>query len=549
MTLTAISDPAVRARLWLHPRELGAHGDAALLWLHLADRRVLAFRLPAHCMDDDALIAPIAQAVESDARGTLLDISLPGKISATPLYAALAAPLPNCAWGHRRHAGARAFAAGLDQGILECLARLDTHRFWSSARNYTRLAVGETGVRRRQAVERFPVLAAPILLTAHHGPDFDGGKRHAWRNHSDPVVEAVECGRDLTGALAMFYGISRGLVRAPICARMWGHTGIAHTRLLVLLDSIPAHLRPSSPDQLEHAAPHVAALERLVGEKTLGAVSGKLFRSGWHGLWAKLKTRHVALANALDDARDFLRAAAARAADLDAPTVGEATLGHAWLDRFGLSSLLKASARWHEHLHRKGAAVRPGHAIPAIFASFEDNGSAAHELLSHDALASEGESLHHCVASYWDSVVEDGTRIVSLHLASGQRATAEYAMQARADEVRFRLVQLRGPCNAEVSPAMQRLARSVEDVLNAPRYRDRRAELRRWLGAGVAAITRPAAPGLDPESERQLRGVLVSIRKAGRLDAGEAPDCRISRPEPAGAPWQRLERVNARELR
>jgi hypothetical protein len=423
--------------------------------------------------------------------------------------------MPALAWGHARHAEARRFAAGLDQGILECLARLDAHRFWSSCRNYNRLVSGEAGRRRQQAVERFPVLAAPILLTAHHATDTCGGKRFAWRDHDDDVVEAALQGRDLAGALAAHYGVSRSLVRAPVCSEMWGDLGIAHTRMVHLLDRIPAHARPASRADLERGAPNVVALERLVGEPALLELAPTLFKPGWAALWTALEARfnplgNARLGNAIDDCRDFLRVAMARALELDANLDGDdATLGHAWLARHGLTSLLDASARWHRRPRQTAVAPAPDIPVPALFDVLERNLSIARELLDHDALADEGDALHHCVASYWDDVAEGNTRIVSLTLPQGGRATAQYDIQQRGGDLYFNLVQLRGPCNADAGYLMELFAQQVEIHLNAPELRPQRVRLGHWRDTVDDVPRRVPALRLDAKSERRLGSALA----------------------------------------
>ena len=523
MTATAICS-TVRARLWLTAREYGEASEAALLWLYLADGRVLAFRLAAHCHGNDALIPAIVEGIADDARGEVLALTLPGNILCPDvLYAAPAAPLPALAWGHAQHAVARRFAAGLDQHILECLARLDAHRFWSSCRNYNRLVQGEAGRRRQQAVERFPVLAAPILLTAHHAASTSGGKRFAWRDHDDEVVEAALHGRDLVGALAANYGVSRGLVRAPVCGEMWGDLGIAHTRMLALLDRIPAHARPASRAELERAAPCVAALERLVGEAALYELAATLIKPGWSALWLSLETRFGTLPNAIDDSRDFLRAALARALELDANLDGDdATLGHAWLARHGLVSLLDASARWHRRPRETLLAPLPEIAVPALFGVLDRNLSVARELLDYDALADEGDALHHCVASYWDDIAAGDTRIVSLTLPRGGRATAQYDIRQRDGDLQFKLVQLRGPCNADAGYLMELFAREVETHLNAPELRPARTRLAHWRDTLDGTPRRAPALRLDAESERRLASVLawITARRNPPLPAG-----------------------------
>lgn len=501
---------AVRARLWLAAADLVARDDV-FLWLHFADRRVLAFRLPAALSGNDDLIPLLANAVAADLYGTLLEIDLGGRGSAHLLYAAPAAPMPLCAYGHPAHAAARAFAAGLDQAALQLLASLDAHRYWSSVRNYNRLAAlpGESSVRRMQAVARFPLLAAPIVLTAHHFPNLDGGKRHAWRNHNKAVIHAVEHGRDLTRALAAYYGISKSLVRAPVCSEMWGDTGIAHTRILHLLDGIPAHRRPAARGEIERAVPYLPALERLAGHAT-AELGRNAFKPGWNTVWDTCEARFAPLAHALDDTCDFLRAAITHINPSLPQPLSSTLLARAWISARGLVSLLEASRRWHR-LPRQ-ALGNSDTTLVRLLGSVSGTHLGARELRTYDDLAREGSDMHHCVADYWEDCIEYGTRIFAL-VRSGERATAEYTCtELGSSDLIYRLAQLRGPCNVEVSPAMIRLARALEVLLNRPARRTARQAIRSQMDSGDPHHARaPALAPLDPESERQLVQVLARL--------------------------------------
>ncbi len=272
--------PGVRARLWLRGDWLGLRNERWYLWLHLDDGRVLAFNLPEAAGADDQALAELVVQVATDYRGTLLEIHL-GKGVAIPLYAAPAVALPALHWGDPRHGAARRFAEGLDQEVLSLLAGLNCHRHWDSLRNYNRLAALDPALRERrlQALNRFPLLVAPLLLSAHRGPDFAGGKRHAWRDHDGAILDAIDQGRNLAGALARQYGISKALVRAPICATPWGETALAHRRLLQLLEGIPAHRRPRHPDEFAPAMPLFITLNLLADDHTdLGRLGRTAFR-------------------------------------------------------------------------------------------------------------------------------------------------------------------------------------------------------------------------------------------------------------------------------
>lgn len=508
--------PGVCARLWLSPAELGENDRDARLWLHLDDGRVLAFRLPADRFGDDRAAALLAVAVADDARGMLLEIRDPAFGYAIPLYAAPPAPMPNLPWGHPRHEAARRFAEGLDQEVLRLLAGMEGHRAYASVRNYNRLAALAPVLRERrmQALARFPVLAAPVLLTAHHRLEHFGGKRHAWRNPDDAVTEAIDRGRDLVGALAVHFGISRGLVRSPLCGAMWGATAIPAARLLRLIDGIPAHRRPSHPEEIERVAGYLVWLNHRLDERVDPYFVGQtVFKAGWNEVWEACERHFPDLQRTLADTGDFLRAAAARAArHADARRrPPENALALAWMRARGLPSLLKASARWHAFvlLHRN-QSVGPGQELISILGEHVcDRRGTAREITRRDNLVREGAQMHHCVGQYWTDCVEDGTRIFSLRLTNGERATGQYRCGLRHDDLEFRLVQLRGPCNAEPGAPMRGFAASVAAALNAPACRPARLQLMEVLLRQPNG-PRPGRPQalLDPASETELAAVL-----------------------------------------
>ncbi|WP_236640424.1 hypothetical protein [Tepidimonas charontis] len=221
----------VLARHWVWPEELyettdrgpGVGDRHMRLWLHLADRRVLALRFAALDAPDDRVIAPTVAALAGDLRGERQGLELPDVGYVHVLYAAPVAPPPTMNAATGRSEGPLRWAPGLDGEVLDALQSLRGRRFYLSVRNYNRLAPlpPELRARRLQALRRFPALVAPILLTAHAYPNCADGQRHA-RRHADPEVEAaIDRGRDLTGALARHYGISRALVRSALNAEFW----------------------------------------------------------------------------------------------------------------------------------------------------------------------------------------------------------------------------------------------------------------------------------------------------------------------------------------
>lgn len=517
----------VRARVWV-PGEWTAR-----LWVHLSDGRVLAFLLSGQHFRDDGLLAPLLECIADDVRGERVKICDPAFGSAHVLYAAPVLPgLSQELAAFEHDPDVRRFVLGLDEEIIQlllALARAPTPpaitrrdgqaphplptRFFASVRNYNRLATldPQRRERRLQALRRFPALVAPILLTAHRSPNVSGGKRHAWREKDEAVEAAIDLGRDLTGALARHYGISRGLVRAPMHAAMWPAPDSAYRRrILRLLEALPANQRPTLAE-FERWQLYLANYFRLLGEegdRVAPEVHRGAFRLGWTRTFETAAKRYGDLHLALADSGDFLAAASERVAQPAGPSIQRLAAG--WLACFGLLGLLSASHRWH----RRRPAVPPTGGLddvrlPAIVGTLHQDGNTAQELLTPRALAEEGDAMHHCVASYWPVCVA-GDRVFVLRRADGERATAQYhpAQQLTLD-VRYRLVQLRGPYNHPASRTMAQWARRVEKALNAPERQKARL-------AALEAVKLPKPPGgrpipawLDAQSEQQLLRVLA----------------------------------------
>lgn len=536
----------VRARLWLPGRVFGPADDQPRLWLVLADGRVLAFRLPSVALGDDRVIASLTEAVADDLRGRCWEIEHPAFGWARVLYAAPVLPAPR-----KEHAAFlfgpdyRRFLACLDEEIMQLLLSLErephppaiTRRdgeaphplprlYLASVRNYNRLAVlsGEQRERRLQAITRFPVLVAPILLTLHHSPNVHDGKRHAWREKDATIEAAIDAGRDLAGAIARHYGISKGLVRSPLCAQMWPvRDGKLRQGWLKLLDALPANQRPSLIE-FERWQLYLANYFALLGENDQGhplpqppVVHRGAFRLGWSRTWETAARRYGNLHPALADCRDFLDAARERAAVLTGrrhrPPLGRLAAG--WLACHGLLGLLEASRRWHRLRPPLGRwNVSESFRLPAILGHWQDHGRRAEELLTPNALIDEGEAMGHCVANYWPQCVS-GDRIFALQLPDGERATAQYQPTIRDDvdyDTEYRLAQLRGPFNQEVSDAMFAWGQIIACELNQSARQEARwaaLEARGRLEVARLEIRRRWQAWLDAKSECQLAAVLA----------------------------------------
>lgn len=538
--------PAVRARLWLPGRVFGPADDQPRLWLILADGRVLAFRLPKVELGDDAVIAPLVDAVARDVRGNRWEVEHPAFGWAQVLYAAPVLPLID-----KTHAAFvfsadfQRFIACLDAEVMQLLLSLErtphpaaiTRRdgenphplprlYVASVRNYNRLITLPPALRERrlQALARFPLLVAPLLLTLHHSPNVWDGKRHAWREKDAAAIDAIDQGRDLTGALAKHYGISKGLVRSPLCAAMWPVRDRNRRRgWLALLDALPANQRPTLAE-FERWQLYLANYFMLLGENDQGHplpqpadVHRGAFRLGWTRTWEAVARRYGDVHHVLADCRDFLIAArdmaARRLRRAYGPSVSRLTAG--WLACHGLLGLLEASRRWHRMRPAPNRwDVPEGFQLPAILGHWQDHGRRADELLTPETLSNEGEAMKHCVANYWPQCVA-GDRIFALQLPDGERATAQYRPTIRADadyDTEYRLVQLRGLLNREASDAMFAWARIVAAELNEPSRQAARwaaLEARGRLDVARFDARRRWQAWLDARSERQLAAVLA----------------------------------------
>lgn len=506
-------------RLWLPASALvGGRGDQAhRLWLLLDDGRVLVFALPS-AVPDDRYLDALAAAVADDVRGDLLSIDLAGPVPVNfqVLHGAPASPMLCVGPNSPLLADVMLFHAVLDVPVLAALQRMvGAFTFWASARNYNRLAAHAARERRLQALQRFPLLVAPILLSRQRWFNLDEAKRYRWRAHDADVVAAIEQGRDLVGALARCYGISRGLVRSPFCAEFWvGHSGHSLAEFLQFLDAIPAHRRPSSGREVDAVIQHLPAFWRLFEPDWRR--SADAFRAGFSPVWRSVQSRFTPVNESLTDAIDFLNVQSRwLRANYQMPMTRSA-LSAQWVRVRGLPSLLEASRRWHRRLPPRGGAL-DGYlpaTVPAILGHWhspEPEVAEARELLTYAELADEGDAMCHCVADYWEGCMLSACRVFALHRVSAdqqERATAFYEPVAEG----YVLTQLRGPSNALVGSAMQQCANALVTALNADELAGQRL-----LALQVARVARearfqpapaPAPEVLDDDSIVALRTLL-----------------------------------------
>lgn len=528
-------------RFWLPGEALESRDrdGQARLWLLLDDGRVLVFRL-AGAAPDDTFLDALASALADDVRGDTLEVRLDAPTRATfqVLYGAPASPVLCVDQAVPEFGAALVFHACLDGEALATLAVMaGPNTFWASARNYNRLAAHAQRKERLQALVRFPFLVAPILLSRQRWPNLSDAKRYRWRAHDAVVVEAIERGRDLVGALAACYGISRGLVRSPFCARPWvASTGRSLSEFLQFVDAIPPNRRPSSVAEVEAVASHLPALWHPFGIHWLAA--GSAFRAGWGEVWASLERRFPSLNAALVDAGDYLRVLT-RWLQANHRWRGDpGRLAALWVGERGLASLLAASAHWHARQAGRRGGADPGlpAAVPAILGEWRDDRWLARELASYASLTEEGEVMCHCVAEYWEDCVKNASRIFALASATGsgigdvapahrERATALFEDVAIGDLPRYRLAQLRGPENAPVSEAMLAFAERVGRQMNMPALAGRRELARQATRCAEIVPAQVPPPELDDESIKALSSLLaLSPLPMAGVDGGRPAD-------------------------
>lgn len=583
-----VTELEVRARLRLNAPDLGLPGGHRRLWLALSDGRVLAFWLSeaAGTLAEEALMPMLLAAVANDLRGNCCEIALPHAPDALAcvLYAAPVLPLPVGA----RHGGPlltpewQAFMACLDASVLGVLAAMERGveggNFFCSVRNYNRLVTldAQRRQRRLQALARFPALVAGKLLTTHQSPNLHPGKRHAWREPDAAVEHAIDAGRDLTGALAAHYGISRGLVRSALIARYWS----AHTEFgrqhLHLLDALPPNKRPRDVAEFVQWQRWLPVYEDLLGSDRGGAsrppsaqrriaqAHAGAFRKGWSATWLALEALGPP-GHLIGDARDFLRAASQAAGwHLKMPRgPGTHRLAAGWLAQYGLLGLVQASQAWHQRAARLGSPATAALRWPSVLGRVESEGCTAEELTDAAALAAEGERMGHCVGSYAHRCLR-GERIFALTLPDGERATAQYRpLPATATSVnepgwhddaagfaavddpdddmapdepdvlddapqpgggafpptmtedwRWHLVQLRGPRNVRASDAALRWARDVASMLNAPQLQQATRSALRPADATAGSVD---LDPLDAAREQAARFDALNTHRLARV--------------------------------
>lgn len=508
------------------------------LWLLLTDCRVLVFRLSSE-QPSEALVNALAAALIDDIRGDILtpDLNALTSNSAGVLYGAPVSPIFCVAADRPVFGAALAFHARLDGALVALLASMaGQNTFWASARNYSRLVSHPRCQERRQALQRFPLLVAPVLLTHQRWPNLLDPKRFRWRAHDDAVVAAIDAGRDLTGALAQHYGISRGLVRSPYCAQGWTTTGgRSLIEFLQFLDAIPAHRRPTSSAEVEAYVHHLPAFWSLFGNSW--RVAAVAFKAGYGVCWAQLLHRFDTLETPLNevliDASDYLHAVSAWLRQTYGRRLGQGRIAATWVTQRGLLSLIAASRRWHAlvRVPKKGGRDGLADTVPVVLGELLEAEWTARELTGWQDMVAEGEAMQHCVADYWPDCVLRADRVFALSYcglpnlpaAGVQRATALFTLKIEWSGPIYQLVQLRGESNVTADPPVQAFAARVELALNAPENLAARQLAKQVADNSGRETVRPAPTvQLDPESISVLKVLFDLAHSAVVFEAGAA---------------------------
>lgn len=468
------------------------------VWLALAGGRIAAFRLDARTELNAAVLARLVEASTADSRGERVEIDVASR-SAFPLYAAPAEPPA----GNQE---------ALDKAIVDLLHSLNGIRVFDTVRNYNRLITLDAEQRRNrmQAIAQYPAILSHIFLTPHMAYDLVGGHHHRWRQHDEELIAAVDGGQSLLPLLAARGGVTRSVFRGSAFAENWPSLGLARPLVLHVLDGMPAHRRPATPDELALAAPVFGWLSRqgIHAPGLLKRIGSEFFREGIATAIARLERRHGE--NGIDDTGDFVRAAAVFL-DQQQKTPPPADVGSgdpwlaAWLTRHGLWPLLTASARWHTGMaERAHLRAVDRERLPLVLGHCRVGNWEASELDSVGALQQEGECMRHCVATRWPDCAAGGARIFALSQTTatkGERATAQFDLAPDAHGgLRYLLRELRGPANAAVGAGCRKAAQRIATLLNTRERGPARA------AAAEAAVRyrAPAPPSawLDEESRR-----------------------------------------------
>jgi len=181
--------------------------------------------------------------------------------------------------------------------------------------------------------------------------------------------------------------------------------------------------------------------------------------------------------------------------------------GSGFSPRMSYGQAFAASQRWHEEVaNRLPSHLRTGRRLldrrVARYAPLPERWE--HEgwqfVALNTLLALEEESLrmHHCVRTYWSRILDGQSRIYSIRHEGRRLATLEVNRDASAADrkLRFRMVQIKGVCNAAPTPeATAAVAKFLEECHG-------RIDLLKAIFASSAGPGSPALSGREEGARR-----------------------------------------------
>jgi hypothetical protein len=118
-----------------------------------------------------------------------------------------------------------------------------------------------------------------------------------------------------------------------------------------------------------------------------------------------------------------------------------------------VEQVLELSAAWHDRFANTAGFGTP--ARPGLVVYRWPDGSTLQRLVTRQQLEQEGQSMGHCVGTFWSQVRDDESLIFSYRLASGVSVATMEIGRDRWDATRLAVEQLYGPRNQAVSPQVR----------------------------------------------------------------------------------------------
>ena len=131
--------------------------------------------------------------------------------------------------------------------------------------------------------------------------------------------------------------------------------------------------------------------------------------------------------------------------------------------------------KWHAELAMVKMVKRTGVALDTVIdytplpPLWEHGGLSFVALQTGKALHAEGAAMHHCVATYWQSVVKSKSRIYSILEKGNRVATLELSnrlVNYRFGASRYQVRQLVGACNSRPAPEVTKAVGAFVEEIN-----------------------------------------------------------------------------------